>query len=331
VQAVVLREVKAELEVTELADPPLPSAGGGQQVLDVLGCGICHSDLHVVDGDYPVPLPRVLGHEVTARHHQLGPVIVYPCWGCRRPGCRQCAQGQENICPDSAEVGLFCDGGYSDRILVTRPEYLVPLGDLDPVRAAPLACGGLTAYRAVDQTLATLRMPLPGSARPRVLVIGAGGLGQFAIQFLRLLTDAEVVAADPAADKRDRALAVGAEAVADPDAVDGRFDAVLDFVAARATLELAARSVARQGLLVTIGLFGGQIPFGLGTVPHEARLTTSIWGSLAQLHDLIALAARFELSHAVEVMPLAAAQQAHDRLRAGQVQGRIVLVPQVPS
>jgi propanol-preferring alcohol dehydrogenase len=324
VQAVVLREAKGPLAVEDRA-APVPT--GEQQVLDVLGCGICHSDLHVVDGDYPVPLPRVLGHEVTARHPDLGPVIVYPCWGCRAPGCRQCAQGQENICADSAEVGLFNDGGYAGRILVTRPEYLVPLGELDPVRAAPLACGGLTAYRAVGQALETLRRPLPAGDRTRALVLGAGGLGQFAVQFLRILTDAEVVAADPAATKRDRALAVGAHAAVDPADAGGRFDVVLDFVGAQPTLELAGRAVARQGLVVVVGLFGGRIPFGLGTVANEARLTTSIWGSSAQLHELVDLAARNELAHAVEVLPLAQAQQAHDRLRAGDVDGRIVLVP----
>lgn len=323
-QAVVLREVKGPLLVEDRA-APVP--GGEQQVVDVLGCGICHSDLHVVDGDYPVPLPRVLGHEVTAEHPALGPVIVYPCWGCRAPGCRQCAQGQENICADSAEIGLFNDGGYAGRILVSRPEYLVPLGDLDPVRAAPLACGGLTAYRAVGQALEVLRRPLPTGDRARALVVGAGGLGQFAVQFLRILTDAEVVAADPAAAKRDRAVAVGAHAAVDPADADGRFDVVLDFVGAQPTLELAGRTVARQGLVVVVGLFGGRIPFGLGTVANEARLTTSIWGSLAQLHELVALAGANELAHAVEVLPLAQAQQAHDRLRAGDVDGRIVLVP----
>jgi alcohol dehydrogenase, propanol-preferring len=324
VRAVVLREAKGPLSVE---DRRVPVATGDQQVVEVLGCGICHSDLHVVDGDYPVPLPRVLGHEVTARHPELGPVIVYPCWGCRAPGCRQCAQGEESICADSAEVGLFNDGGYAEQILVTRPEYLVPLGDLDPVRAAPLACGGLTAYRAVGQALETLRRPLPAGDRARALVLGAGGLGQFAVQFLRILTDAEVVAADPAAAKRERALAVGAHAAVDPSETDGRFDVVLDFVGAGPTLELAGRSVARQGLVVVVGLFGGRIPFGLGTVANEARLTTSIWGSLGQLHDLVELAGRNTLAHAVEVLPLAQAQQAHDRLRAGDVAGRVVLVP----
>jgi propanol-preferring alcohol dehydrogenase len=123
-----------------------------------------------------------------------------------------------------------------------------------------------------------------------------------------------VVAADPAAAKRERALLVGAHAAVDPADADGRFDVVLDFVGAQPTLELAGRSVARQGLVVVVGLFGGRIPFGLGTVANEARLTTSIWGSSAQLHELVDLAARNELAHAVEVLPLAQAQQAHDRL-----------------
>lgn len=331
IRSVVLRSIGGALEVEERPAP------AGADVIDVIACGVCHSDLHVVDGDYPSPLPLVLGHEVTGMHDELGPVMVYAPWGCRT--CEMCRSGQEMLCPDGKEIGLFQDGGYTERFAVADRRYLHALGSLDPVQAAPLACGGLTAYRAVKHTLDTLRSTR-ATGRSRVLVLGAGGLGQFAIQYLRMLTDAEVVVGDVAAPKRRRALELGAHGAFDPsgdsdpsDATGGvgdssePCDAVIDFVGAESTLAAAVARVKRQGLVVVVGLFGGRVPFGLGAVPHEARLMSSIWGSNDELGELLDLARRETLNYTVEALPLSEANQAHDRLRRGDVDGRFVLVP----
>ena len=317
-KAVVLSGVGETLEYLDYPDP-IPS--GSETLIEVTACGVCHSDLHVVEGIYPSPLPMVMGHEVVGVHGELGPVMVYPCWGCLKPDCWACSSGQEMICPNATEAGLFRNGGYAEKMLIKDKSYLVPLGDLDPVSAAPLACGGLTAYRAVSHTLPNL------TKKSRVLVIGAGGLGQFGIQFLKIQSDAKVIAADLSSDKLERALAVGADEVASPTNLDGTFDAIIDFVGAQSTLELAAKQVARQGLAVLVGIYGGKIPFGFGAVPHEARFMTSIWGSQTQLGELLALANKHELRHSVETLPLANAQQAHERLIAGTVAGRIALLP----
>jgi propanol-preferring alcohol dehydrogenase len=105
------------------------------------------------------------------------------------------------------------------------------------------------------------------------------------------------------------------------------FDVVLDFVGAEATLSTAVGQVRRQGLVVVVGLFGGRVPFGLGAVPHEARLMSSIWGSNAELAELLDLARREHIEQTVEALPLSQANEAHDRLRRGDVEGRFVLVP----
>ncbi len=316
-RAVVLTEPGTPLELREVADPR------GDTVVEVLACGICHSDLHAAAGDYPTRLPVILGHEVAAHHPRLGPVVVYACWGCRKPDCWACSSAQEMICPNATEAGLLRDGGYAELMAVPDEGYLVPLGDLDPAHAAPLACGGLTAYRAVSHVLPTLRE----ARAPRTLVIGAGGLGQFGLQFLTAQSDAQVTVVDASATKREIARALGAHAVVAPDEVEGTFTAVIDFVGAEATLATARDHVARQGIAVVVGLYGGTIPFGFGAVPHEARFMTSVWGTRAQLGELVELAQRHPLHSPIEVISLAEVQRAHERLAAGDVQGRFVIVP----
>ena len=301
------------------ADHPDPD--GSDEVIDVTACGVCHSDLHVVDGEIPSPLPLILGHEVTGVHPRLGPVMVYAPWGCRT--CELCAEGVEMICVDAREAGIFADGGYAEKMRVPAVEYLAPLGDIDPVVSAPLACGGLTAYRAVTQGLGVLRRQ---GRRRRALVIGAGGLGQYAIRYLRLLTDAEVGALDLSPAKQATALERGAHAAYGPEDELGGFDFVVDFIGSEATLTTAAGTVARRGLVAVVGLYGGRIPFGFGAVPHEARFMSSVWGSRVQLDELLALAEREpSILNPVETLPLPDAQIAHDRLRAGEVAGRVVL------
>ena len=188
-------------------DHPEPTAGAGE-VIEVTACGVCHSDLHIVDGDVPSPMPLVLGHEVTGVHLRLGPVMVYAPWGCRT--CEHCTGGLEMICADAREAGVFADGGYAQRMRVPDAAYLAPLGDLDPVVSAPLGmCGAhrLSGHYAGVRHLAT---PGPRPRRPRrALIIGAGGLGQYAIRYLRLRTDAEVGVLDVSAAKAGHSARAG--------------------------------------------------------------------------------------------------------------------------
>jgi alcohol dehydrogenase, propanol-preferring len=315
-------ELRAFGEPLVLTERPVPVVEAGQEIIDVTACGVCHSDIHVVDGAWGSPLPLILGHEVTGVHKQLGPVMVYAPWGCRQ--CWLCDEGHEMMCPDGAEAGLFKDGGYAEQMRVTHREYLHPIGDLDPVHSAPLACGGLTAFRAVKHTLDIARRK---GAKSRVLVIGAGGLGQFGIQFFRLRTDAEIWVLDPAAGKQQRALELGADRAVSAVDLDGKFDAIIDFVGAPETVPLTVERVHRRGIVVVCGLYGGRVPFGIGAVPHEAQFMSSIWGSIPEMGELIAFAQQHPLQYTVEAMALEDAELAHQRLRTGDVAGRIALVP----
>jgi propanol-preferring alcohol dehydrogenase len=316
-RAVVLREFHAPLELEE-REVPKP-AHADQEVVRVLACGVCHSDLHVVENYFESPLPLVLGHEIAGELPSGERVLVYAPWGCGE--CRFCQATEEMMCPNGREAGMFQDGGYAEYVLVPSRRYLYPIGDLDPVNASTLACGGLTAYRAVEHARPWLG---PGST---ALVLGAGGLGQFGIQFLRLLTDATVHAGDPSDHKQARALELGAQSAGAPSGLEGPYTAVIDFVGSNESLADAARLVERKGVAIVVGLFGGTVPFGLGAVPHEAHFLSSIWGSRDELAELIALARREHLQYTVETLPLEQAQSAHDMLRKGEARGRIVLVP----
>lgn len=319
-RAVLVEAPNSPLRVVD--DHPDPSAGDGE-LIDVTACGVCHSDLHVVEGLFPSPLPMIIGHEVTGVHAELGPVMVYAPWGCG--SCPQCDRGLEMMCANATEAGLFTNGGYADQMHVKHRRYLAPLDGLDPVASAPLACGGLTAWRAVDHGLELLRQR---GTTARATVIGAGGLGQYALAYLTLLTDAHVTAVDIADDKLTEARAIGAHQAlhADDLAQAEPADLVIDFIGAAPTLANAVGHVARQGMVVVVGLGQGTVPFGFGMVPHEARLLSSVWGSRSQLDDLLTFTRREpSVLRDVDVLPLADAQLAHDRLRAGETRGRIVL------
>jgi propanol-preferring alcohol dehydrogenase len=319
VNAAVLRRVGVPLR---LEDRPPPQPRGEEVLVRVRGAGVCHSDLHMIDGLIPgLPLPRVLGHEIAGEADGLGAVLVYASWG--DGTCRWCRRGEEQLCARAAEPGWMRDGGYAEAVVVPSRRYLLPLGDLDPVRAAPLADAGVTAYRAVRRVQPWL------AGGGTAVVLGAGGLGQFAVQFLRLAGDARVVAVDPDPAKRDQARRLGADhaAAAAGDLEAGAAVAVLDLVGSDATLAEAARLVQPTGVIMLVGEVGGRLPFGFGAVPHEAHLSTSVWGSHRDLAAVVELARAGTLRWEVEALPLQRVNEALERLRHGRVRGRLVLTP----
>jgi alcohol dehydrogenase, propanol-preferring len=289
-------------------------------IVRVRGAGVCHTDVHLATERWPdLRLPLVLGHEIAGKVAGVGPVLVYASWGCRE--CHFCLAGEEQPCPDAIEAGWSADGGYAEWVGVPSERYVFPLTGLDPVQAAPLADAGITPYRAVCR----VRERLGRGARP--IVIGCGGLGQFAIQYLKLLTDARVLAVDRAAEKQARALALGADDATSPEQLDEAADVVLDFVGSNETLAQAAAQVTPKGCVVQVGEETGTLQFALGRVPHEASFTTSLWGSLDDLTAVLELALRGELRWEVETLPLQDVNLALSRVRRGEVNGRLVLVP----
>jgi alcohol dehydrogenase, propanol-preferring len=332
----------------ELREVPDPEPGPGEVVVKVGGSGACHSDLHLLDdfdaGAVPFSPPFTLGHENAGWVDALGagvsglevgqPVAVYGPWGCG--WCRNCRLGMENYCLRQAEIGasgggLGRDGGMAPKMLVPSSRLLVPLADLDPVQAAPLTDAALTPYHAIKRSLSLL---VPGST---AVVIGAGGLGHMAIQILQALTPATIVAVDQRQEALDLATDVGAhhgvrsgddaaDEIRDITGGDGA-ELVLDLVGADATLALAAEVVHVLGHLTIVGIGGGTLAVGFFSVPYEAAVATTYWGSVTELMEVIALAERGMIEAHVTTVGLDDAAGVYDRLRNGDVRGRAVIVP----
>ena len=330
----------------QLCTVPRPQPGPGEVLLRVGAAGLCHSDLHIMHwpaGSLPYDLPFTLGHEVAGAVLRVGPgvegvsegerVLVYGPWGCG--ACPECSRGAEHLCRQRSSLpgvgcGLGRDGGLAEELLVPSARLLVPLGDLDPVAAAPLADAGLTPYHAIRRALTLL---VPGSS---AVVIGVGGLGHLAVQLLRVLSPVRVVAVDTRAAALEHALAAGAHVAVPADdatpaalrrATRDRAALVLDCVGAEETLGLAGGVVAPGGHVSIIGMAGGTFPMRRGGVPMETPVVITNWGTRAELADVVALAQAGALTVEVEPVHLADVPAAYERLEAGDVRGRLVAVP----
>ncbi len=316
-RAVVLPAFNADLVIEERAMPA--PMGPDAQTLKVVAAGVCHSDVHVAEGRWPkLPTPLVMGHEVVVETAD-GNCVVYAPWGCG--DCRYCDATEEQLCDSVKEAGLVHDGGYAEYMQVPHPKYLFPIGDLDSAFAATFGCSSLTPYRCTRKALDWL----PNGAT--CVLIGAGGLGQFGIQYLRAMCDATIIVADTSPSKRARALELGAHEACDTAELEGPVDCVFDYVGANETLEVCNSIIRRGGLVVNVGAYGGHIPFGFSLVPHETWWTQSMWGSRDDIAAVVKLAQRGDLQYRVERLPLDAAADAHRRIKAGDVDGRLVLLP----
>ncbi len=331
----------------EMREVDLPEPGPGQVLVKVGGAGACHSDLHLMEwpeGTMDFDVPFTLGHENAGWVEATGagvdglehgePVAVYGPWGCGR--CRACRRSAENYCERQAEIGAFggglgLDGGMAEYMLVPDPRLLLPLGDLDPRDAAPLSDAALTPYHAIKRSLPLLA---PGST---AVVIGVGGLGHMAVQILRALSPARVIAVDSSAGKLRLAREVGAEETVEPG--EGAAEAireltgglgaelVVDNVGADETIALAAAVGRFESHLTIVGLAGGKFEFAFGALPFEAQLTIPYWGTAIELIEVLDLARAGKIRAHVERFPLDRADEAYRRLREGSLDGRAVICP----
>jgi propanol-preferring alcohol dehydrogenase len=333
----------------------LPAATGHEVIVRVTHCGMCHSDLHIQAGGFDmgggklsslergagVKLPVTLGHEIGGEVVEVGPevqglavgerVVVYPWIGCG--ACATCERGDDHLCVRGARnLGLQLPGGYADLVRVPHARYVVPIGALDPARAATYACAGITAFGAMRK----LDTMVEGD---HVAVIGCGGVGMTALALYATMSKARIVAIDPDPAKREAALAFGAALAFDPGAPDaaraivkacgGNIAAAVDFVGSEASSSLAVNLVRRAGQVVIVGLFGGEFRLPLPMFALKSlRIAGSYVGSLPDLRELVALAQRTTLpATPLVARPLAEVNQALQDLAQGRVAGRVVLQP----
>ena len=332
----------------ELTDAPVPEPGPGEVLVEVAGNGLCHSDIGMsqMPGSLAEAIgwrvPFTLGHEVGGRVAALGagatgfaegdPVAVISPRSCGR--CRWCVRGEDNNCPQSfAGRGYGRDGGLARYVVVSSTRELVPLTMLDPEVAGPLTDAGATSYHAVRRALPRIT---PGGT---VVVIGAGGLGSYAVQHLKALTAARVVAVDVAPARLAYAAELGADVTmegVDGDTAgdiiamtDDGADAVFDFVGISATIVAGLRSTRRGGAFALVG--AGQGSLGehslFDLLPKDGEVFTFQAPTIADTLDVIALADQGRIRVDVDRFALADVAEAYERMEAGELRGRAVVIP----
>ena len=336
-KAAVLRELRSPLAIEEV---PVPMPGYGELLVKVAACGVCHSDVHAVDGDWtPLPvLPLIPGHEVAGtvaaagagvEGFKPGDAVGVPWLYSSCGQCEFCLAGMETICKSAEATGYSKPGGYAEYMLAPAA-FVGRLPDgTDPCEMAPILCAGVTTYRGLKRT----------GARPGqwMAVVGIGGLGHIAVQYARAM-GLRVVAVDVADDKLALAKSYGAEEVVnamneDPAAAvqartGGAHGAVVTAVASRA-FEQAIGMLRPGGSVSWIGLPGGksdEIRVSIAQVTNwELSVRGSNVGTRADLNEAIAFAANGLVKAKIQTAALEDINGIFDTMRAGKILGRVVL------
>jgi propanol-preferring alcohol dehydrogenase len=330
-----------------------PTAIGGESVLVRVGAaGLCHSDLHLISGEWkdaiPIQLPKTPGHEIAGWVENVGdkvpdgllaegePVAVFGGWGCGI--CVFCKRGDEQLCTRPRWPGLSpSEGGFAEYIHVPSYRFLVKAGrsKLTPEEMAPLTDAGLTPYRAVKKVSSLLG---PGTS---IAIIGMGGLGLYGVQYARLLApNSTVIAIDRNDKKLELAEEMGAEYSVNSRSTknirdevlclteDRGVDVIIDTVGAENTVADSFKIMAKNGALVIVGLFGSQVKIPLlQAVVNEQRVYASLWGNYNELREVIELAGRRKIRNASQSFALKEINLAIDSLKEGKILGRAIIVP----
>ena len=336
-KAAVLHELKTPLKIERV---PVPEPGHGDLLIKVTACGVCHSDLHAVDGDWtPLPaIPLIPGHEVAGKVAKVGPGVtgfkvgdeVGVPWMYSSCGqCEFCLAGMETICKSAEATGYTKPGGYAE-YLVAPAAYVGRLPEgTDHYAMAPILCAGVTTYRGLKRT----------GARPGqwVAVVGIGGLGHIAIQYARAM-GLRVAAVDVSNEKLELAKSLGAEVVVnsaetDPaayiqDKIGGTHAAVVTAVASKA-FEQAVLMLRPGGTVAYIGLPGGksdEIRASISAITNwELSVRGSNVGTRQDLNEAVAFAANGLVKATIRTAELEQINEVFDEMRQGKIVGRVVL------
>jgi alcohol dehydrogenase, propanol-preferring len=323
-RAMVLERAGSRLRLQELPDP---EPGPGQIALEVHACGVCRTDLHIVDGELTEPkLPLVPGHQIVGtvvspgERFREGDRVGVPWLGWTDGDCRYCTSGRENLCDRARFTGYDIDGGYAERA-VADERYCFPIPDGFPdLQAAPLLCAGLIGYRALRMTGDAERLGIYGfGAAAHIITQVARHEGRRVFAFTR--------ADDEAA--QSFALELGAEWAGDSlGPPPEELDAALIFAPAGELVPAALRAVGKGGTVVCGGIHMSDIP----SMPYELLWGERVLRSVANLtradaEEFLELAPRVPVRTRIATFGLEEANQALDHLRAGEIRGAAVVVP----
>jgi D-arabinose 1-dehydrogenase-like Zn-dependent alcohol dehydrogenase len=334
-------------EPVRLVDVPEPKIEGPFDVIvKIAGAGVCRTDLHILEGIWrealgDPKLPYTIGHENAGWIEEVGPavtglrrgdpVILHPLNSCGF--CLACRAGNDMHCLDARFPGLDgTDGGYAEYLKTSARSVVKLAPGTDPAPLAPFADAGITAYHAVKKIAP---LAYPGSV---VVVIGVGGLGHFAVQLVRAMTTARVVAVDTRPERLELARQLGADHGV-PAGEDGGVaavleytggtgaDVVLDFVGEHGTPEKALRMLRKGGTYSIVGYGGVVAPTTLEMINRELNIVGNLVGTYKDLVELMELHRQGKVTIRSQTFPLAEAQAVLEELDAGKIVGRAVLVP----
>jgi propanol-preferring alcohol dehydrogenase len=321
-----------------IEDVPVPQPGPGEVLVKVKACGVCHTDLHAASGDWPVKpvAPFIPGHEAAGIIAALGPGVknlkvgdaVGVAWlhdACL--ACEYCETGWETLCEHQHNTGYSVNGGFAEYVIASAAFAAKLPATVDFAAIAPILCAGVTTYKGLKET----------DARPGewVAISGVGGLGHVAIQYAKAM-GFKVAAIDIAEDKLALARASGADLAVDAlaaDAVDnvlartgGGAHGVLVTAVSTAAFAQALKVVRRRGTISLVGLPPGEFPIPIFDVVLK-RITVrgSIVGTRRDLDEAIAFATDGKVEAEVAKVPLIAINDVFDRMKAGTIDGRMVL------
>lgn len=333
-QAAVVEKFGEPLVVREV---PVPNPGPGQALVEISASGVCHTDLHAAEGDWPVKptLPFTPGHEGAGTVVELGPGVTHLKVG-DRVGiawlhsacgyCRFCLSGWETLCLEQKNSGYSVDGTFAQYAL-GQADYLGRIPEnLSFVDAAPILCAGVTTYKGLKET----------ETRPGewVVISGVGGLGHVAIQYAKAM-GLRVAAVDLGPEKMALARKLGAEIAVDAKTQDPAAEIQKQIGGAQGVLVTAVSTIAfkqamgmlrRGGTCVLNGLPPGEFPISIfDVVLNRYTIRGSIVGTRIDLEEALTFAADGKVKATIETQPLESINDVFARLKSGQVNGRIVL------
>ena len=333
-KAAILQEFKKPLVLEEV---PRPELEAHEVLIQVEACGVCHSDLHLADGDWPqlaaiVKKPLILGHEIAGRVVARGAAVCdlqvgdragvpWIHWTCGE--CAFCQEGYENLCLRQKITGVTVDGGFAEFLKAPASHALKIPDGLSSVEVAPLFCAGVTVHRALKQ----VRM----SSGERLAVFGIGGLGHIAVQLAREL-GAEIIAVDVSERKLELATTLGATSGLNISSTNvikelrakGGVHVALVTSAAKAAYDLAFSCLRPTGTLLVVGLPSENLCFPpILMSAREVHIRASAVGTRQDVREVLAMASEGKIRCQVTPRPLAHANEVLDELRHGRVAGRV--------